>query len=197
MKIRLNFLDIETTGISQEKGHRIIEIAMGIVETDETYESWRLVGDRIWTQRINPKRSIDEAAQAVHHISLADLKGAPEWDAVAPKIKKLMLASDLLVAHNMDFDGPFIALELMRIGETVPDRPSFCTMKAGRGASPMGEVPSLKKLCHAMDVEYNPELAHAADYDVQVMIESFFAGVKLGMFEKWTPASIEKDLAAA
>jgi len=60
-------------------------------------------------------------------------------------------------------------------------------MMSGCWATAFGEVPSLKKLCFACDVEYDADDAHAADYDVDKMMESFFFGVGAGRFKLDNP----------
>ena len=60
-------IDLETTGLNQEDGHRIIEIALLSYDSD-TQE----LTDK-WIQRFDPERPIDAAAQAVHGIAYSDL----------------------------------------------------------------------------------------------------------------------------
>lgn len=172
--------DTETTGLSQEDGHRIIEIAIAMYQTDDGL-SFRKLG-KTWVQRINPMRAIDPGAQAVHGISSADLKGCPEWDAVAPKVHKFLSHTDLLVAHNVEFDAPFIALELARLGYDVPNFDVFCTMKEGRAATAMGKLPSLSELAWALGYNYDTSEAHAADYDIDLTMDCFFKGLKEGLY---------------
>lgn len=170
--------DIETTGLDQSKGHRIIEIAASLYEL----ETQTLKGK--FVQRINPERSIDPGAQAVHGITFEMLTGCPTWEEVAPKLVKVFRATSLIVAHNGDgFDMPFVGGELLRVGQPVPDVSCYDTMLNGRWATPLGKVPSLKELCFACGVEYDPAKAHAADYDVDVMMESFFIGLNKGFFQ--------------
>lgn len=176
--------DVETTGLHQAKGDRIIEIAMSFYDTRRpgTTAKDKLVNK--WVQRINPMRSISPAAEKVHGISLDELGGCPEWGAVAPKVAKLMAAGKLLVAHNGDgFDVPFVCGELMRVGVTIPEVHTFDTMLNSRFATPNGKVPSLKELCLAFDVQYLDDEAHAADYDVNCMMECFFKGLQWGNFK--------------
>lgn len=170
-------LDTETTGLDQEKGHRIIEIALLTYDLD----THKLV-DR-WVQRIDPERAIDPGAQAVHGIGYSDLVGCPKWDDLAPEIAKRLGTAGLLVAHNMGFDGPFIAAELVRVGIDVPNVHSLCTMENARWATPDGKSPRLGELCFALGVDYDPAKAHGADYDVQVMMDCFFKGLDRGFYE--------------
>ena len=68
-------LDTETTGLSTSQGHRIIEI--GCIELMNR----RLTG-RHFHRFLNPERAIDEGAEAVHGISLADLETQPKFAEV-------------------------------------------------------------------------------------------------------------------
>lgn len=170
-------LDIESTGLSQPDGHRIIEVAL----LDYDLESRKLVDK--FVQRIDPQRVIDPKAQAVHGISYEQLIGSPMWESVAELVQQRMARSSLLIAHNMGFDGPFIAGELARVGLAVPRVESFCTMQNGRWACYDGKSPKLAELCFALGVNYDPSKAHAADYDVDVTMQCFWRGLDRGFFQ--------------
>ena len=177
MGLKLIGLDTETTGLHQEKGHRIIEIAM------LTYDLDTQKCEDTWIQRIDPQRPIDPDAQAVHGIAYTDLVGCPTWEDLAPEIARRMGSADLLIAHNMGFDGPFIAAELIRAGLKVPDVHALCTMENARWACPDGKLPRLGELCFALGVEYDTAKAHGAEYDVSVMMDCFFRGFKRGFYK--------------
>lgn len=169
MAIYVAGIDTETTGIDPEE-HRIIEVAVCIHDL--------VSGKRVGTfeQRVHPQRTIQPKAQEVHGISIEDLKGCPIWSEVAPKLDKILSRCQVAVAHNgIGFDFPFLAIEQSRAGLELPDHlKAVDTMLDGRWATPDGKVPSLKELCFAMGVEYDESKAHAALYDVEVMMECFF-----------------------
>lgn len=170
-------LDTETTGLEVEKGHRIIEIAI------LTYDLATQTLEDTWVQRIDPERSIDPGAQAAHGIAYTELVGQPKWEDVAAEIARRIGTADLLIAHNMGFDGPFIASELTRVGVDCPNIHSLCTMENARWACPDGKLPRLGELCFALGVEYDTSKAHAAHYDVEVMMNCFFKGLNRGFYE--------------
>lgn len=174
---RILGLDLETTGLEQDKGHRIIEIACLTYDSDtrELLDSY--------VQRIDPERPIDAKAQEVHGISYAELVGQPKWEAVAPIVASKMAGAQIMIAHNMNFDGPFIGAELLRIGLTLPDILPFCTMASARWACHDGKFPKLGELCFALGVEYDPSKAHGASYDVEVMMECFWRGLDRGFYK--------------
>lgn len=182
MNCLLAGLDIETTGISVEDGHKIVEIAMII------YDFSPVTGDHLrkgaFTQRINPMRSIDPGAQTVHGISFDDVSACPTWEEVAPKIVKIMQTTKVAVAHNGDsFDLPFITSELIRVKLPVPNIKTVDTCTASRWATPNGKVPSLEELCFATETDYDRTKAHAALYDVERMMECFFKAYKAGFIK--------------
>lgn len=169
-------LDTETTGLDVHDGHRLIEICVQLWDFDT--RTCRLD----WTQRINPKRTIQPSAAAVHGIKAEMLVGEPDWEEVAPKVSKLLGLADQLVIHNAEFDMGFLNVELPRVGFIKPATPWFCTMMNGRWATWNGKVPSLGELAYACGVEYDPSKAHAASYDVGVMMACYWRGLDLGFF---------------
>lgn len=169
-------LDLETTGIEQADGHRIIEVALLTYDA----KTRKLVDSYI--QRIDPERAISAGAQDVHGISYEELVGCPKWADVAPEVKKRLDAVDVMVAHNMGFDGPFVGAELLRVGIDLPDVHPFCTMADARWACPDGKYPKLGELCFALGVEYDPSKAHGASYDTEVMMECFWRGLDRGFY---------------
>ncbi|NIH77344.1 DNA polymerase-3 subunit epsilon [Ochrobactrum sp. P20RRXII] len=166
--------DIETTGLL-EPDHRIIEIHF---EFRHNYKKLLT-----WTQRLDPKRTITAEAFRVHGIDLAMLAGKPTFEDVAKTIEGLIQRADVLVAHNgEDFDEPFLEKEFKRVGLRLPKKPIFDTMKKGRWATADGKNPNLGELCWSTGVDYDSTKAHAADYDVSVMLDAFESGYRMGFF---------------
>jgi DNA polymerase-3 subunit epsilon len=174
--MKLAAIDTETTGLEISANDRIIEIAI------LTYDwSTRALVDR-YVQRIDPDRAISAGAQAVHGISYTELVGCPKWEDVARTIHAKLDACDYMVAHNAEFDLPFIGSELLRVGLTLPHGIGFCTMENARWACADGKFPKLGELCFALGVPYDPAAAHAADYDTERMMECFWRGVDRGFY---------------
>ena len=177
-------VDIETTGLEFSE-HRIIEIYIG----HWSMESRKLVGE--YVTRIDPKRSITEKSQRVHGISLADLMGMPDWETVAPIAHRELHRGDFLVAHNgIGFDFEFLDSEFQRVRLPRLAKPKIDTMLQANWATPNGKSPNLGELAFACEVPYDASRAHAADYDVKVMMECFFKGYDWGFFK------LEEPLAA-
>ena len=177
--MRLTGIDLETTGIDHSKGERIIEISMVKVIVDgEWIEPWET-----FDRRCNPRRAIQPGATAIHKITNEMIEKEPFFEDIADDILKFMEGTDVLVAHNMGFDGPFLASELDRISKDIERTPQlFCTMENGRWATVIGKLPNLGELCFACGVNYNPEEAHAASYDTDRMMHCLKAGVISGHY---------------
>lgn len=175
--------DIETTGFLKPE-HRMVELCLQKWKLDTVTFDAELIFNETW--RINPERSIPEAAFAVHKISSDDVASAPTWAECSPYILAQWGDVDLAVAHNgNEFDRPFINMECERIKVPTPRfilNPWFDTMLSSRWATTWGKVPTLEELCFACDVPYDGERSHAADYDVTVMMKCFFFGLKRGFF---------------
>ena len=114
-------IDLETTGISPDRHHRIVEIA--VVHVDG---AGRLLEE--WSSLINPKRHVD--AIEVHGITAAGLFDAPTFDDIAGDLVQ-RLRGKVLLAHNFHFDSTFLRKEFERIGVNVPITPDsgLCTMQ--------------------------------------------------------------------
>uniref|UniRef100_A0AAU6W069 DNA polymerase III subunit epsilon n=1 Tax=Pseudomonas phage Nican01 TaxID=3138540 RepID=A0AAU6W069_9CAUD len=179
--------DTETTGLKQEDGHRIIEVALSVWAFNTLTGEKRKLG-KPYIQRINPERPIDAGAEAVHKISLADLRGKPKWKQVAPIVSKILSRTDIFIAHNAAFDAPFLALELLRVKEPMPNFDVYCTMENGRKATAMGKVPNLGELAYACGFEYDTDAAHSALYDTELLENCYWVGVERGLFK--SPAEI-------
>ncbi len=169
-------LDTETTGLHVDKGDRIIEFC-GMVYKASTRK--RLIN---LTKRFtNEGKEINKKAQEVHGISAADLVGKPKFSTFAPQLAKIFEKAKIMVAHNAEFDVKFLAVQMAEAGYPLPpDLIIFDTMGEGMTTSYDAKPPSLREFCWAMGIEYDPALAHAAEYDVQVMMDAFFVALERG-----------------
>lgn len=171
-------IDIETTGLEQSQGHRMVEFGVVLYEL----ETGRKLGK--YVKRINPQRPIDPKAQAVHGITFDMVANEPLLEEIAPQIVKVLNSAEVHVAHNGEhFDFPFIRNELNRIGYSLEPKKQVDTLKQARWATPMGKSPNLGELCFACDVEYDTAKAHGAEYDIEVLMQCFFVAYKKGFFK--------------
>ena len=103
----LCIFDLETTGTSVAKD-RIVEISILKVNPDASRES------RTWL--VNPEMYIPKESMAVHGISDEDVKNAPKFSEIAPKVMEMISGTDLGGFNSNRFDVPLLAEELLRAG---------------------------------------------------------------------------------
>ena len=100
-------LDLETTGTWIEKD-RIIEIAMIKVLPDVQKETF--------TSKVNPAMPIPPIVSELTGISDADVKDAPAFGAIAPKVLEFLGGCDLGGFNLERFDLPLLAREMAEAG---------------------------------------------------------------------------------
>jgi DNA polymerase-3 subunit epsilon len=158
-------LDIETTGLSLSKGHRIIEI--GCVEL----KNRRRTG-RIFHRYINPQRKIDPEAISVHGIKDEFLTDKPTFSKVAHELKEFLNASgnSFIVAHNaIGFDMKFINHEFAPCGiEPIQQNRVIDSLLIARKKFP-GSPVSLDALCKRFDVSLADRTKHGALLDAELL----------------------------
>ncbi|RYE40592.1 MAG: 3'-5' exonuclease [Hyphomicrobiales bacterium] len=115
-------VDIETTGLDPASDG-IVEI--GAVKFTATGE----VIDEFATLVNTPGSS--ESARSVHQIQDQDLDGAPDLAAVLPALLDFMRGT-VLVAHNLDFEEPFLTAAFQRHEPVLPAISAICTLQTCR-----------------------------------------------------------------
>src|SRR3989338_3380295 len=93
-------LDTETTGISVEAGHRVIEI--GCLELID-----RKLTKKHFHCYVNPEREIEAGALAVHGISNEFLNDKPLFKNIVNDLMDFISGAELII-HNAPFDIGFI-----------------------------------------------------------------------------------------
>jgi DNA polymerase III subunit epsilon len=163
-------LDTETTGLDAGAGHRIIEI--GCVEL-----LYRRHSDRSFHRYINPERSVDAGALAVHGIEEDFLATQPVFADVAEEFLAFVEGSELVI-HNAEFDVGFINSELERLQASVRDIRDICdvrdTLSLARRMHP-GQRNSLDALAKRYEVDNSMRELHGALLDARILAEVYLA----------------------
>jgi DNA polymerase-3 subunit epsilon len=179
-------LDTETTGLATSQGHRIIEI--GCLEMVNR----RLTG-REYHRFLNPERNIDEGAERVHGISLADLEGQPRFADIADELIEFLRNSELVI-HNAEFDVGFIEHELQLMQHPQPTIAEHATvldtLSLARKLHP-GQRNSLDALCKRYSVDASRREVHGALIDAELL-----ARVYLAMTGGQTALSLDAEVAS-
>ncbi len=163
-------LDTETTGLSTAQGHRIIEI--GCIEMIDR----RLTG-REYHRFINPERAIDEGAERVHGISLADLEGQPLFADIAEEFLEFIHDSELVI-HNAEFDVGFLEYELQLMKHARPEIADHArvldTLRLARKMHP-GQRNGQDALCKRYEVDASRRDVHGALIDSELLARVYLA----------------------
>jgi DNA polymerase-3 subunit epsilon len=164
---RLIFLDTETTGLSPENGHKIVEI--GCVEL----ENRQLTGNNLHFY-INPERQSDEDALKVHGISDEFLQEQPKFSQLAKEIVDYLRGAEVYI-HNAPFDVAFLDKELSLCGFD-----SFANYVASITDTQMmakqlfpGKRNSLDALCDRYGVDNSNRKLHGALLDAELLADVY------------------------
>jgi DNA polymerase-3 subunit epsilon len=114
--------DVETTGLSPHRGHRVIEIGAVRIVNGAFAEEFHSL--------IDCGGSISMSAQRIHGITPAMLHGQPQPAAVFAAFRAF-IGQVPLAAHNAPFDMSFLRKEFSRLGWPVPNR-VLCTLEISR-----------------------------------------------------------------
>jgi DNA polymerase-3 subunit epsilon len=162
-------LDTETTGLEVREGHRLIEI--GCVELIDRKPTGRQLH-----HYINPGRTIDEGAEAVHGITLEFLADKPDFASVKEDIVEFLQDSELII-HNAAFDVGFLDAEFKRVRERRRTQ-DFCTvtdsLALARAKYP-GQKNSLDALCKRLGIDNSARTLHGALLDAEILAEVYLA----------------------
>jgi DNA polymerase III subunit epsilon len=119
---RLVAVDLETTGLSVDNGHRIVSLgSVDIVDNQTTNKVVHLI--------FNPERRSDYSARKVHGFDSYTLAYQEPFERYASKIRD-WIGDDLVVAHNASFDLSFLNSEFARSGiSPIEGKNVCCTMR--------------------------------------------------------------------
>ena len=96
-------VDVETTGLSYDKGDRVIEIGLARFEKGQLVDKWGTL--------INPGRHIPAEASAIHGIRDQDVADAPSFRECLQEIENIAVDAQP-AAYNAQFDRGFIYGEI-------------------------------------------------------------------------------------
>ena len=163
-------LDTETTGISTDEGHRIIEI--GCIEI----ENRRITGNEFHCY-LNPEREIDEGATRVHGLTLEKLSNEPLFKEVAKDFLNFVTGAELII-HNAAFDVGFLNKEISLLEwdeNSIEDHALVMdTLKMAREMHP-GKKNSLDALCTRYEIDRSMRQVHGALIDADLLAKVYLA----------------------
>jgi len=175
-------LDTETTGLSPEEGHRIIEIgAVELVNLHPTGATFH--------HYLNPEREIPEESIRIHGITAERVAGCPRFWEVADALLAF-IGGDPLVIHNAAFDLAFLNSELALAGHpSLEGQPVVDTLAEAKRRHPR-QRNNLDALCRRYNVDNAQRILHGALLDAEILADVYVA--MLGGHQTWL-MGLEKE----
>ena len=120
-------VDVETTGGSYGRGHRMTEIAIYEVRGGVVEDGYRSL--------VNPGRNIPRHIAVLTGISNDMVSSAPFFDHIAADVLE-RLEGRIFVAHNARFDWGWVSRQLTEAVGEVPNVERLCTVQMARRLLP-------------------------------------------------------------
>ncbi|QNQ80407.1 helicase C-terminal domain-containing protein [Lactobacillus sp. PV034] len=150
-------VDLETTGTQREQGDRIIQFGCAIIKKRKVVKTYSFL--------INPHHEIPQSVENLTGIKNEDVKDAYDFSFYAKKIKQI-LDNTIFIAHNVNFDLPFLNYELVNAGLEPLRGKAIDTVELAQIAFPTYPSYKLKDLTARLKIKHlNP---HRADSDALV-----------------------------
>lgn len=151
--------DLESTGLSI-KYDRITEFGAVKIKNG-------MVVDRI-DILMNPEIEIPKFIEEKTHITNEMVKNEPTVSEALPKILDF-IKDTVVITHNISFDYWMLNEAMKRAGLGKLTLPAIDTLAISRFIYPENKGHSLGRLCKRLEVFYDEESAHRADYDAEVL----------------------------
>jgi ATP-dependent DNA helicase DinG len=155
-------VDLETTNANWHDNGRIIQFGCALIEDGEI--------TKVFNQKVNPEVPIPSRITALTGLSDKDVKDSPTFKELAPDIFKL-LKGRVFIAHNVNFDLPFLNREFNRVGLNELNVKAIDTVELSQIMFPTVSSYKLQDLTSYLSIEHdNP---HSADSDALVTAKLF------------------------
>ena len=174
------FLDTETTGLSVQDKHRIVEIAC--IETSDLTPT-----KKIFHKIINPQRDVPDGAFKIHGFSTDYLKNKETFDKIADDLLEFIKDKKIII-HNANFDLGFLNYQLKLIRKSEIKKENVIdSLEIARGKFP-GSPNSLDALCRRFNIDLSRRTKHNALLDCELLRE-----VYINLLDKKEPKLIFSD----
>ena len=157
-------LDTETTGISIQEGHRVVEIAC--VELENLIPT----GNKFHTC-LNPERKVSEQAFKIHGFDDNFLSTQKKFSEVKDKFLNFIKNKKLII-HNAQFDISHLNNELSLCGNEKISNEIIDTLILAREKFPGSQV-SLDALCKRFRVDNSKRTQHNALLDCHLLTKVY------------------------
>jgi len=153
-------LDTETTGISTQEGHRIVEI--GCIELDNLIPT-----KNNFHCYLNPERKVSEKAFNIHGYSDSFLSKQKKFGEIVNEFLEF-IKNKRLIIHNAEFDLSHLNNELKLFGAEKINNEVIDTLTLARNKYPGSQV-SLDALCKRYRIDNSKRVKHTALVDCDLL----------------------------
>ena len=158
-------LDTETTGLSVQEGHRIVEI--GCIELDNLVPT-----KKRFHSYLNPERKVSPKALEVHGYTDEFLSTQKKFSDVVDEFLNF-IEDKKLVIHNAEFDLSHLNNELKLIGKKKINNENVVdTLLLARDKFP-GSPTSLDALCKRYRIDNSIRTQHTALIDCDLLAQVY------------------------
>ena len=157
-------LDTETTGLSVQDGHRIVEI--GCIELDNLIPT----GNKFHCY-LNPEKKVSEKAFEVHGYSDEFLSKQKKFNEIVDEFLNFIKEKKIVI-HNAEFDLGHINNELKIIGKKKIDNEIIDTLILARNKFPGSSI-SLDSLCKKYRIDNSKRVSHSALVDCDLLAKVY------------------------
>lgn len=159
---RFAVVDLETTGTQMENKHHIIQFGCAIIEHMKVVKTYSFM--------INPHREIPISVQNLTGITNQDVKHAKDFSYYAPKITQILKGATF-VAHNVNFDFPFLNYELTNHNFEALDNRAIDTVELAKIAFPTLPSYKLSDLTSRLKIKHlDPHKADSDAYGTAILL---------------------------
>ena len=157
-------LDTETTGLSTEEGHRIVEI--GCIELDNLVPT-----QNRFHCYLNPERKVSEKAFKVHGYTDEFLSKQKRFDQIVGEFLNFIKEKRLII-HNAEFDLSHLNNEMKILGKERIKNEVVDTLVIARDKFP-GSSSSLDALCKRYRIDNSKRVKHTALIDCDLLAKIY------------------------
>ena len=157
-------LDTETTGLSVQDGHRIVEI--GCIELDNLIPT----GNKFHCY-LNPEKKVSEKAFEVHGYSDEFLLKQKKFSEIVDEFLNFIKEKKIVI-HNAEFDLGHLNNELKIIGKKKIDNEIIDTLILARNKFPGSSI-SLDSLCKKYRIDNSKRVRHTALVDCDLLAKVY------------------------
>tara|TARA_A100001015_G_scaffold252007_1_gene291366 strand:- start:486 stop:1148 length:663 start_codon:yes stop_codon:yes gene_type:complete len=157
-------LDTETTGLSVQDGHRIVEI--GCIELDNLIPT----GKKFHCY-LNPERKVSEKALEVHGYTDEFLSNQKKFDQISEEFLNF-IKDKRLVIHNAEFDLSHLNNELSISKKNIINNEIVDTLILARNKFPGSSI-SLDALCKRYKIDNSKRSKHTALIDCDLLAKVY------------------------